>query len=102
MIQILEDHRPDIETLCRRYDVVCLEVFGSAVDDTFDPQKSDIDFLVEFIPLEPGPLATAYFGLLNDLKNLFNRDIDLLTQKAIRNPYLLKSINRTRRAYYAA
>ncbi len=102
MIGLIEDNREAIEALCRRFNVARLEVFGSAADDTFDPASSDLDFLVEFQPLDPGSLADAYFGLLAELQRLFSRKVDLVTPKAIRNPYFLRAVNRTRRMLYAA
>ncbi len=102
MIDLIERNREAIADLCRRFHVARLEVFGSAADGTFDPARSDLDFLVEFQPLEPGPLADAYFGLLSELKRLLRRDVELVTPKAVRNPYFLRGINAARRALYAA
>ncbi len=102
MVAIIDAQRNELEALCRKHRVRRLEVFGSAADGTFDPARSDIDFLVEFEPLDPPRLADAYFGLLVDLERTFNRDIDLVTLKAIRNPFLLRNINETRRPVYAA
>ena len=102
MIQPIEDNRAAIADLCRRFNVARLEVFGSAASGEFDEARSDVDFLVEFMPLEPGPLADAYFGLLAELTMLFRRKVDLVTPKAIRNPYFLRRVNETRRALYAA
>jgi len=103
MIALIEDNRPAIEALCRRYGVSCLEVFGSAADDTFDPKTSDLDFLVTFGPPE-GVMDAAdqYFGLLFDLEALFARRIDLVCAKAMRNPYFIRSVNAGRRVLYAA
>ena len=50
----------------------------------------------------PGELADAYFGLLAELSRLLNRKVDLVTPKAIRNPYFLRAVNQTRRMLYAA
>jgi len=102
MVAIIDTRRNELESLCRKHRVRRLEVFGSAADGTFDSARSDIDFLVEFEPLDPPKLADAYFGLLVDLERTFNRDIDLVTPKAIRNPYFLRDINETRRLIYAA
>jgi predicted nucleotidyltransferase len=102
MIELIEEHRSDLDALCRRFRVATLELFGSAADGTFDPQRSDLDFLVEFHPLEPGQHANAYFGLLHGLEDLFHRKIDLVMPRAIRNPYLLKSVNESRKVIYAA
>lgn len=102
MIPLIEDNQLAIQQLCRRFHVARLEVFGSAASGQFDEARSDVDFLVEFRPLEPGRLADAYFGLLAELSRLFNRKVDLVTPKAIRNPYFLRAVNQTRRMLYAA
>ena len=101
MIDLLTHHRPQIEALCRQHKVKTLEVFGSAADGAWDPARSDLDFLVEFLPLEPGQHADAYFGLLFGLEDLLHRKIDLVEATAIRNPYFLKSVNKHRTTFYA-
>jgi uncharacterized protein len=63
--------------VCRRYPVQRLAVFGSALRDDFDPERSDVDFLVEFGPTSPEQHADAYFGLLAELEALFGRHVDL-------------------------
>lgn len=102
MIALIEENCPALETLCVTYSVARLEVFGSAVDGTFDAATSDLDFLVEFKSLDPGALADAYFGLLEALQRLFGRGIDLVTIKAIRNPHFLRAVNESRQVLYAA
>ena len=103
MIALIEEHRLALEALCKRYAVARLELFGSAVDGTFDPQTSDLDFLVTFGPPEAGmDAADQYFGLLFDLEELFGRRIDLVCTKAMRNPYFIHSVNAGRRVFYAA
>ncbi len=102
MIELVKQYRQTLDTLCRKYRVSRLEVFGSAAAGGFDEQASDIDFLVEFLPIEPGQSADAYFGLLFDLQDLFGRPIDLVMPTAIKNPYFLQSINQSRELLYAA
>jgi uncharacterized protein len=102
MIEILEQHGSELAELCQRHRVRTLEIFGSGVDGTFDPTRSDLDFLVEFLPLESGQHADAYFGLLQGLEDLFQRKIDLVMPRAVTNRYFLDSINRNRRLLYAA
>ena len=67
-----------LRVLRTRYGVRRLELFGSATTVGFDASRSDLDFLVEFLPLEPGQYANAYFGLKEDLEALFDRDVDLV------------------------
>ena len=98
----IEEKRDELLRLCAQYRVRRLELFGSALTDQFDPATSDLDFLVEFLPLQPGERADAYFELLNALRELFQRNVDLVMAKAIRNRYFLESINRNRTLLYAA
>jgi predicted nucleotidyltransferase len=102
MIDLINHHRGELEELCRRYRVKTLELFGSAADGTWDPGTSDLDFLVDFLPLGPGELFDFFFGLKHDLQTVFRRKVDLLTPRSIRNPHLLSSVNRSRKVLYAA
>ncbi|MGD9519190.1 MAG: nucleotidyltransferase family protein [Armatimonadota bacterium] len=102
MIDLLDSKRVEIAALCRRYHVRRLEVFGSAVGEHFDPQTSDLDFLVDFYPLSPSESAEAYFGLLEALQALLQRPVDLVMTRAIRNPYFLQAIEHSREVLYAA
>ncbi len=99
---IIDQHRTELQDLCRRYQVKTLELFGSASEGAFDPLRSDLDFLVDFLPMPPGPHSQAYFGLLFALENLFSRKIDLVELPGVRNPYFMKSANKSRRLIYAA
>jgi len=103
MVELLDDRREELTRLCRDFGVKRLDAFGSAAgSDRFDPDRSDIDLLVEFEPMDPVCHAKAYFGLLAALQDLFARRIDLLEMGAVTNPYLLKSIEEQRRQIYAA
>ena len=102
MHAVIEAKRAELTELCRRFKVRRLEVFGSAAGEDFDPQRSDLDFLVEFEPLDPGEHADAYFGFLEALQDLFARNIDLVETEAIRNPHFLKGVNENRTPLYAA
>lgn len=102
MNNLIKDQLKHLTELCRKFHVGKLELFGSALGmDRFDIEKSDIDFLVEFQPMEASAHAKAYFGLLEALMNLFGRNVDLVETKAIKNPYLLNSINQSRQVLYA-
>ena len=103
MIKAITQHQQDLHNLCRTFNVKTLDVFGSALSQkTFDAQRSDIDFLVEFERTEAVTHAKAYFGLLGALQDMFCRNIDLVEIKAVQNPYLLDSINKSRSRIYAA
>lgn len=102
MNAIVAERRPDIANLCRRFRVQTLELFGSATGDQFDPQQSDLDFLVDFQPLAADEHADAYFGLRESLEALFARPIDLVMTSEIRNRYFLEAIKPTRTTLYVA
>jgi len=85
--------------LCKAHKVKELYAFGSVVNGNFT-NESDIDLLVEIDepdPLERGQLLLA---LWDQLENYFNRKVDLLTSNSLKNPYLKKSINSTRKLVY--
>lgn len=98
----LDDLRDEIAALCRRHHVRWLDLFGSAARADFDPARSDVDFLVEFEPLDEGAYAEAWFGLHEALEALLGRPVDLVSAPAVRNPYFRAELQRTRRALYAA
>src|SRR5271157_2122411 len=102
MNRLIEEKRQELELICRRRHVQRIELFGSATGPGFDPESSDLDFLVTFDDLEPNGHADAYFGLLEDLQGLFQRPVDLVVASAIRNPYFRQSIESTRTLVYAA
>jgi predicted nucleotidyltransferase len=102
MIREVEQQAKVIEGLCRRYHVRRLELFGSAVSGAFNASTSDLDFLVEFEELQPGAYADAYFGLLEELQRTFQRRVDLVVARSVRNPYLLEGIRQSKALLYAA
>ena len=101
MISLITERTRELNSLCRTYSVLRLEVFGSAATGKYRPEQSDLDFLVEFRELPEGSYADAYFGLQEDLENLFDRPVDLIVDSAIRNPYFRASVNQTRQMLYA-
>ncbi len=102
MISIVQSNRKGVERLCRRFRVRRLELFGSAAGGAFDPLRSDLDFLVEFEELNLGEYADAYFGVLEGPRKLFRRNVDLVMVSAVKNPYFLEGIERSRTLLYAA
>ena len=102
MNQSVQARMNDLARICQQYRVSRLELFGSAAGDEFDPQRSDMDFLVDFLPLQEGQHFDCYFGLLEALSDLFQRPVDLVMSGSIRNPYFLQSVNKNRTPLYAA
>ena len=88
-----------IRDLCLRHKVYTLFVFGSVLTSKFK-KSSDIDLLVDFKDVDLYDYADNYFDLKDALENIFNRDVDLLEDKAIKNPYLRQSIDSSKRLIY--
>ncbi len=99
----IAEKQDELADLCRQYDVVRLEVFGSAARGTdFYPDTSDADFLVEFNrDGELRPLE-QFFGLAEALSDVLGRPVDLVEDHMFRNPFLRDSINESREIVYAA
>ncbi|MCO6437026.1 MAG: nucleotidyltransferase domain-containing protein [Phycisphaerae bacterium] len=102
MIELIEKHRARLDELCRAFDVHRLYLIGSALRGDFDPQRSDLDFVVEFNHFTVHEAADRFFGLLVDLEELFGRKIDLISYRAIRNPVFKRIVDERRMMLYAA
>lgn len=102
MTGVLENKRQAIAEACMRHGVVRLDAFGSALRDDFRPDESDLDLLIEFAPMEPYARVDAYFGMLEELRTLLGLEIDLVMAGAVKNRYIARDIERTKRMLYAA
>ncbi|MDZ7804365.1 nucleotidyltransferase family protein [Thiohalophilus sp.] len=98
----ITEKQADINRLCEEYHVQRLAIFGSALGDSFDPEHSDLDFLVDFESMSPEKYADAYFGLLEELQSLFKRPIDLVSASSLRNPWLRREVELNQSLLYAA
>lgn len=98
-MDLIEKNIYKLRKLCFDYNVIQLYIFGSVLTERFGVD-SDIDFLVTFGTLELDRYADNYFDFKFSLEDLFERQIDLLEDKAIRNPYLKKSIDSSKKLVY--
>ncbi len=98
----IEARKSELKDLCERCRVERLALFGSALRKDFDSDISDLDFVVEFEPMSPSEHAEAYFGLLEELENLFGRKVDLVEVGTVRNPYLRQEIEERQETLYGA
>lgn len=101
MNKIIEDKIDTLKKLCEKYDIKTMYVFGSVVTDKFR-DNSDIDILISFKNISIEEYTDNYFELHYELEKLFNRKIDLLTENSLSNPYLIESIDETKKLLYAA
>lgn len=97
----LDPYKSDIVKICNSLRVKRLDLFGSATGKNFRAD-SDIDIVVEFERYENGNLFNRYFELKERLQNLFGREIDIVVEKAIKNPHFKESVEKTRTPIFAA
>lgn len=98
-MNIIEQNIVIIRGLCLKHKVSKLFVFGSVLSEKFQ-KDSDIDFIVDFENVDLYNYADNYFDLKFSLEDLLERKVDLLEDKAIKNPYLRKSIDSSKRLLY--
>jgi hypothetical protein len=96
---MVESNIDKIRDLCAKHKVGRLFAFGSVLTNKFQ-SDSDIDFVVDFTGVDLYDYADNYFDLKYLLENLFKRDVDLLEDKAINNPYLRQSIDSRKQLIY--
>ena len=101
MISLIENKLAELQGLCKKYDIQTMYVFGSATTMLFN-ELSDIDILISFKELPFDKYTDNYFGLHEELEGLFQRKVDLLTERSLSNPYFIESVEKTKRLLYAA
>jgi predicted nucleotidyltransferase len=92
-------HIDQIKQLCDTNNVKALFAFGSVLTDKFRAD-SDIDLVVDIADADPLSYSDKYFNLKEQLELIFNRHVDLLEQKAIKNPFLKAQIDQTKVLIY--
>ncbi|MFZ4544818.1 MAG: nucleotidyltransferase family protein [Saprospiraceae bacterium] len=101
MDKLIQNKKEELKLLCQKYDVKSMYIFGSACNESFN-ENSDLDFLVTFDNLCINQYTNNYFDLHYNLESLFNRKIDLFTDRSLSNPYFIKSINQSKQLIYEA
>ena len=98
-MNLIESNIDNVRTLCKLHKVQRMFVFGSVLSERFQ-KDSDIDLIVDFQGVDLYDYADNYFNLKESLENLFQREVDLLEDKAIKNPYLRQSIDSSKVLVY--
>jgi predicted nucleotidyltransferase len=102
-IPLISDNLEAIRALSREYGVVRLEVFGSVCTDEFDPERSDIDFLVEFpADYDFGPWHAKFHAMRRALSALLDHPVDLVDVWALCDPWFAREAGMTRQVVYDA
>lgn len=102
MHYIIENNLTELKEICRNFQVTRLYVFGSLGNDTFDINKSDVDLIVELEEQDPIEKGEKLMNLWNRFEDLFGRNVDLLSNVNVRNPYLQQGIDATKKIVYEA
>jgi hypothetical protein len=89
-----------VRDFCRKWRIVDLSVFGSALRDDFRPD-SDVDLLVTFAPDAQWSLYD-WVDMIAELREIFGREVDLLSSQSLRNPFRRHEILKTCESLYAA
>ena len=85
--------------LCRRWRIAELALFGSVARGTAKAD-SDVDLLVTCEPNAPWSTLDLV-DLREELVSVFGRPVDLIEERAIRNPYRKTAILRDKSVLYA-
>ena len=101
MNPIVSERKQDLARLCEERRVERLDVFGSAVTGDFDPETSDLDFLVTFREsAADGDAFKRQIGLKDALEALFGRKVDVVPERSITNEYFRANVEDTREPVY--
>lgn len=98
-MNLIDNHIDTLTELCHTHNVDKMYLFGSALNTNFDV-NSDIDFLVKFKSIDLAKYFDNYINFKENLKNLFGREIDLVEEQTLKNPILIRSINRSKELVY--
>lgn len=102
MQQLLAKKKKDLIAICQSLNIKRLYAFGSVVSEKFR-DDSDIDFLISFSDnLSVDEYTENYFALHYKLRELFKREIDIVTERTLSNPYFIESINESKQLIYEA
>ncbi len=99
MNSLIENKRTVIGTLCQKYHVNKLFVFGSVLSDKFS-SESDIDMIVDFEKMQVEDYVDNYYDFKFSLEDLFMRPVDLLEQQTMTNPYFNKKVDSQKQLIY--
>lgn len=102
MSELIQNKLDEIIAACKEHHVETISLFGSAAKNAMH-EGSDIDLLVEFSDdIDVLEYADNYFSLLDQLQDILNKKVDLISTKSLKNPVLKNEIYRSKVDLYAA
>ncbi|MCC5928658.1 MAG: nucleotidyltransferase domain-containing protein [Cyclobacteriaceae bacterium] len=101
MHPLIEERKEELKNICKRLKIRRLYVFGSVVTSDNFCENSDIDFLISFDEsISAEEYSENYFQLQYRLRELFNREIDVITERSLSNPYFIESVDKNKVLIY--
>ncbi|MDR0789338.1 MAG: nucleotidyltransferase domain-containing protein [Bacteroidales bacterium] len=99
MNSLITSNLERIKQVCDSHFVDAMYVFGSSLTNKFNAQ-SDVDLLVSFKAMDYADYADNYFETAEQLEEIFERPVDLVTENSLKNPYFIQSINQSKVLLY--
>lgn len=100
-MELINSKLRSISELCGKYRVKNLSAFGSVTRNDFS-SDSDVDFIVDFNEDDPVQYTDLYFEFKERLEKLLNRKIDLLEERAVKNPFFRQELDQTKVKIYGS
>ena len=96
----LAEKLPEVQRLFKEHKIKRAYAFGSVVTERFN-DESDVDFLISYDDdLDPATRGELLLNLDFKLQDFLQREVDVVTEKYLRNPYLIESINKNKELIY--
>lgn len=92
-------HTHAIAELCKIHRVKSLYTFGYVVSGNYI-MESEVDLIVDFSEINVEDYADNYFDLKFSIQSLLKRPVDLLEEKALKNPYFRENVSKQKRLVY--
>lgn len=100
MNELLKSNLSEIRALFKKYKVKRAYAFGSVCTPSFN-DTSDIDFLISFEEgLDPLVMGENWWSIYYSLQEIVKRNVDLVTESSLRNPYFIKVLEKTKVPIY--
>ena len=100
MIAVVTERKEQLASLCERYGVLKLDLFGSAARGDFNPSDSDLDFVALFADRMNPNYVDRYLEFADELEMLFGRPVDLITERSIRSQSFRRAVDSDRETIY--
>ena len=106
MINPIQNNLDKIIEACQKHKVSSLYLFGSGARENDFTEKSDLDFLVNFMPASSKSDEDIFQSVANkeslgnELESITKRKVDLIQEEFIKNRYLRYFINKEKKIVY--